>query len=118
MAALSAGLTRQLKLLIKTNQRARLAEADVPSARLRKKLQQKPRSRRSQVTVILAVRAAALSARRPRKKLRRLIAARRARIHPPAPALTPKRIVVAVAKKMVTHLRQMLRSRVINKSLI
>ena len=68
--------------------------------------------------MILAVRAAALSARRPRKKLRRLIAARRARIHPPAPALTPKRIVVAVAKKMVMHLRQMLRSRVINKSLI
>ena len=104
------------KLLIKTNQRAKLE--DVPSARLPKKLQKKLRSKRSQVTMILAVRAAALSARRPRKKqLRRLIAARRATIHPPTPAQTPKRIVVAVAKKMVTHLKQ-LRSQAISKSLI
>ena len=112
-------MTLPLKLLIKTNQRARLAEADVPSARLRKKPQLKLRSQRSrQVVMIPAVRAAALSVRRPRKKLRRLIAARRARIHPPAPAQAPKKIVAAVAKKMVTHLSQMLRSRVISKSLI
>ena len=102
-----------LKLLIKTNQRARLV--DVPSARLRKKLQQKLRSQR---TRILIVRAAALSARQPRKqKLRRLVAARRTKKNPPAPAQRPKKIVVAVVKKMVTRLRQ-LRNRAISKSLI
>ena len=90
-----------LKLLMKTNQEAKLV--DVPSARLRRKLQQKLRSQR---------RAAALSARQPRKpQLRRLIAARRATIHPQM----PKKTVVAVAKKMAIL---QLRNPAISKSLI
>ena len=117
--ALSADLKLPLKLLMKTNRKARLVAVEVPSARPRKRLPRRLRSKRRKVVEIPTKRAAALSARQPRRQLRRrLIAARRVTINPPAPAQKPKKTVVAVAKKMLVMLQRKIRSLAKRKSLI
>ena len=92
-------------------------EADVPSARPRKRLPRRLKSKRRKVVEIPTKRAAALSARQPRRQLkRRLIAARKATINPAA--RKPKKTVVAVAKKMLVMLQRKIRSLAKRKSLI